>query len=826
MAAPAMRHSTSLPAVTPARGSIPDGTDLFSKRKASKPERRSTTAFADVGGGGGMIARAKRSSMSQNSTRRKAPPFLRRSDDDPNTGEWTRFSSTKNAAFFAALDADIAMAEQMLKHGGGARHRWQSGAAKALGKAPYLKLGIGGKMAQGWDGALSEDAIQVLRDEKEADFAKEVEQNYDHLFEMLLEEEAEAVSWEATTEEVCRLLTEEMLRKQADRMAEEVITYGIERELMRKQLIAEEAALLAATREAALMEAARAAKAAADASADATAAEDASLQANSNSLVEVPALESRDAADLAEEAAAHASLAAERPDVILAEKAATEAEKHAEDAAKASAKALAAADELAAKIEEARMQAQARPTTPESFMARGGGGGGGGGAWRQGKAKAPMSLVMAFATGAAPGEAPAYASGEDEQPEELASRAWRRQLSELESADAIRRYDMFGGGIANFIARRPSAPMISAAHTRTGPPVLGPKAAEDRGCVRFLLDTMEGGPSHLLPVVAIDDLREVLHHACTRPERWGRQLLGALFTELSMREANLFSTLDVSGAVDELPQLAPQPAWRDDFEEHAREEWRPGASPYLKLKRKIVVVHVLNSSGAELVQAKYAEVVTPVEREEGGGSGLRVGLNQPKSMYDAVAPFRCRRLSGRLTDGTPPMRLVVNLIRSKMGIPESSVKLLDAEPAVTLIEGRCQYPGLGCESMFYVVRISVNKLPSHAFRAKGVEWDWIRTRAKLRPEAISWSQRPETAATPGHLAEMLRRSQQPLPIRENLRTPATPSLSQAQLLSPLRYQPEPPRGPPRSFGEARQQAWLTSSAVTQSVSHSELPALR
>ena len=102
--------------------------------------------------------------------------------------------------------------------------------------------------------------------------------------------------------------------------------------------------------------------------------------------------------------------------------------------------------------------------------------------------------------------------------------------------------------------------------------------------------------------------------------------------------------------------------------------------------------------------------------------------------------------------------------------------------------------------MFYVVRVQVDKLPQHPFRAKGVDWNWVRTRAKLRPEAISWSQRPETQPTPSNVAELLRRSQMPLPIRETLRAP-TPLLAQLKR-APVSTSPNAPR----SFGEARA-AW-------------------
>ena len=49
----------------------------------------------------------------------------------------------------------------------------------------------------------------------------------------------------------------------------------------------------------------------------------------------------------------------------------------------------------------------------------------------------------------------------------------------------------------------------------------------------------------MLPVVATDDLREVLHHARMRPDRWPTHLLSALFKELNFRDATLFSIQEI-----------------------------------------------------------------------------------------------------------------------------------------------------------------------------------------------------------------------------------------------------------------------------------------
>ena len=166
-----------------------------------------------------------------------------------------------------------------------------------------------------------------------------------------------------------------------------------------------------------------------------------------------------------------------------------------------------------------------------------------------------------------------------------------RRVFKEEEEQVLRRFDMHGGGIAAFMANR----------TRETPKWGDTPFWDDsRGCVRFLADTMEGGPSHMLPVVSVDDLREVLSYASIRTwsyEPWTARILSALFAELFTRQATLFSHQEAGPNPNEMMPLA----WREEESDELAEEMP--LCPHLVLKRKVVIVHVLNPAGTmELVK--------------------------------------------------------------------------------------------------------------------------------------------------------------------------------------------------------------------------------
>ena len=212
-----------------------------------------------------MISQARKASggLSASAKYRGMSELLRPKDNDPRSGSWTRFSYEKGSTFFAMLDADIAFAEACIKSGGAitARNRWKGGPDKAVSKKTLLEMSTG--MKPGWVGALSEEAIQTLREEVEAEFTLEIEQNYDHLLEMLLEDEVEAVIQEAAADGAVPWIFYDLLEREIDEALKEV--YYVERAQreQRQREAAWEAARLAELRKEASEHAERAAKAAA-----------------------------------------------------------------------------------------------------------------------------------------------------------------------------------------------------------------------------------------------------------------------------------------------------------------------------------------------------------------------------------------------------------------------------------------------------------------------------------------------------------------------------------------------------------------------------------
>ena len=144
-----MQHSSSLPG-------IGGGNKLLSG-KAGKgmldEGRRSQYANRSKG------TKESKSELIGKGKYRGISELLRPKDDDPRAGTWTRWASTKDAALMAALDADFALAEEMLKTGKDPRQRWKLGKDKALGKLFEKR--------KGWDattglGSLCLDSLSVV----------------------------------------------------------------------------------------------------------------------------------------------------------------------------------------------------------------------------------------------------------------------------------------------------------------------------------------------------------------------------------------------------------------------------------------------------------------------------------------------------------------------------------------------------------------------------------------------------------------------------------------------------------------------------------------
>jgi hypothetical protein len=315
--------------------------------------------------------------------------------------------------------------------------------------------------------------------------------------------------------------------------------------------------------------------------------------------------------------------------------------------------------------------------------------------------------------------------------------------SPSESALALRAFDAHGDGLTHYLASTPTSKEWQDYRK------LVPIGAS-RGCVRFLSETIAGGPPKLLPVVSLDDLQQVLRLARVRIDHWGERLVTALFAELDSLSATLFS---------DAPQSQPF-AWHDDREHGAdADDDAPLLCPYLLLKRKSVVVHVLNTSTAmELVQLK-APPSKNNPKKAGGADD------------DRGATVMHERLSARLKDRTPPTQVAVELVSSALGVPHQTVRLLDEHPTLKRIGSqRCVYPGLCSEQTCYILRVSVEGLPTHPFRTQQVDWAWLPLSGSRRPEVVAWS-RPEPQ--PQQHEQTIRRRAYAHPLRVGERVPRT-----------------------------------------------------
>ena len=669
-----MKHSTSLPSIHAQNRLLSDKELLDGRRTCLKPHTDEVRPNR----------RRSVQTPPHDFACRGMSEVLSPVDNDPRGGAWTRWTSTKDESLMAVLDAEFALAEEMLRNSEKSRSSVEESAV------------------------VSEEAPENLRAQRD----EEIKVACDAILLQTVGEEIAVVSMEIEVEvERAKQVAEEQAREAAEQGA------AVRQEALVRH-VAEQAALKARFA-AADHVAAAAARSAADAAASAAVAEDAAANVNGADGLAALRAKVRAAATTAVAAAGLAATASDKGDLESAEEAVDKAKAAAKAAAAAAAAAVAEAERVAA------LDAERESKTCASR------------AW-------PRAAACRIPRGAWPAES-AWPSASNSSP--TLSPSWHREIRPLSP------FDTYGDGISAYLASAGSrTPLANFKDDETTP--LHDSA---RGCVRFLADTMNGGESHLLPVVAIDDIRDVLHHARAPPLRHGQ--LRSLFLELASgyttlfsiagtpttprppREATIFSPIDRQTAPRLVPPLAP-------------------GCPHLLLKRNFVVAHVLNAPGSlELVQSTVNRGAAESASSE--FAGLQIGFPPRVKVQagdrDAV---QYRRLSCRLTDDRSPTRLAVDLIMGALGVPEESVRELDAWPTVTRRDpaGCCTYPGLGCEYTYYVVRFCVDQLPPHAFNASRVEWVWVRPRAQRKPETVTWSQRPAAQPQPQRVVEALRRS--------------------------------------------------------------------
>ena len=281
-----------------------------------------------------------------------------------------------------------------------------------------------------------------------------------------------------------------------------------------------------------------------------------------------------------------------------------------------------------------------------------------------------------------------------------------QRTPEYERNDVTNCFDSYGAGLSRYLARKPT----KIEWQRYRATSVAPLGEITRGCTRFLEATMQGGPGHLLPVSEVSDLREVLKAAQVRTEHWNMDTCHALLRELATMNATLFSINpwfddDVLG----LFSLRPEPMTDIPL------------CPHLLLKRKLAVIHIVNA-----VKNPTAELVLV-------DSATESNRGDTASVY--------RRLSTGLHDTTGPTSVAVEAVSEALGMPAAEVHSVSPFPQIVQSGGwdTCAYPGLGCEHLFYVVRVCVNALPSCTFSARGREWTWMQVCDRpSRPETTAW----------------------------------------------------------------------------------------
>ena len=187
------------------------------------------------------------------------------------------------------------------------------------------------------------------------------------------------------------------------------------------------------------------------------------------------------------------------------------------------------------------------------------------------------------------------------------------------------------------------------------------------GAQRYLATTMQGGPPLYLFVCSLQELAIVLRFASISLERWAGEQLRMLYAELYSQDGLLYSR--------RAPLLQRQLPFNDAT--CSSVEMHP-VCPHLLLKRRLLTVQILSSNGEhELVVCK----------RDGGW----------------------RRLTCRLKETSSPTLKATELVTRELCTPESWIKevnwhsICEFEPT--------SYPGLECERIHYIVRLSVADLP-------------------------------------------------------------------------------------------------------------------
>lgn len=189
------------------------------------------------------------------------------------------------------------------------------------------------------------------------------------------------------------------------------------------------------------------------------------------------------------------------------------------------------------------------------------------------------------------------------------------------------------------------------------------------GAHRYLATTMQGGPPLYLYVCSLHELTHVLKFASVRLERWTGEQLRMLFSELHSQDGLLYSR---RVKPELLERRAPSTDATGRHVEHHQ------VSPHLLLKRRQLTVQIVSASGDhELVRSL-------------SGDGWE-------------------RLHTRLKERTSPNLKAKELVVSELCTPEGWVKELGWHSITTT--DTTPYPGIECERIHYVVRLSIADLP-------------------------------------------------------------------------------------------------------------------
>lgn len=284
-------------------------------------------------------------------------------------------------------------------------------------------------------------------------------------------------------------------------------------------------------------------------------------------------------------------------------------------------------------------------------------------------------------------------------------------INSEKSAEIIRAFDAHGAGIDSFLDRAPTLHEWKRYRDSTVD-----ERTPARGSARYLEITMNhGGPPQLLPIISPDDLINVLLQAMVPLERWPRGSVDALYRELSCMDTLLFSRRVETHSGTEDPEngaraLGSKPPARTNC-------------PHLLLKRKMVVVQLLNEEGdLEVVGSSSGESIRGAAASRVQYFRLTAPLNKADNPMSIAIDAACR------THGLPNTSVLPMMDDNGLGAEQIIVKAPQTSDA---------YPSLQCEDTLYVVRLRAVGLPRQpAFCTQHTKWVWTRPQA---PDAVTWS---------------------------------------------------------------------------------------